>query len=178
MLSTLVPWDARRDANPDTRVLLPPPLSKTLFGVGRDRYDYDRFTDTASVIGADPDGSGRTLVIGVTADGAAAAYPFEVVAAAGDVNDVVGETPVVIAVGPGGTLVAYDRRVDDTTRRFRRVDRRTLMAGGSRWLVDRGLAVDGPHEEAQLRRANDVPPLFKFAWVDFHPETRMYGEES
>lgn len=176
--STLVPWEAWRDANPDTRVLLPPPLSKTLFDIGGDRYDYNRFTDTASIIGADADGSGRTLVIGVTADGAAAAYPFEAVAMAGVVNDVVGETPVVVAVGPGGTLVAYDRRVGDTALRFRRVDQRTLTAGGSRWLIDRGFAVDGPHEGTQLRRANDVPPLFRFAWVAFHPETRIYGEES
>lgn len=178
--STLVPWDAWQDAHPDTRVLLPPPLSTTLYDIGGDEYEYARFTDTAPIIGEDADGPAttRTLVIGVAADGEAAAYPLEAVQAAGVVNDVVGETSVVVAAGPGGTLVAYERRVDGETLRFQRADERSLTAGGSRWLVDRGLAVDGPHDGTQLRRANDVPPLFRFAWEDFHPGTRIYGEGS
>ncbi len=176
--SRLVTWRSWKEAHPETRVLLPPPLSKTIYEHADDNYEYGRFTDTAPIIGEERDGqaAGRNLVIGVAADGAAVAYPFDAVAAAGVVNDVVDETPVVVAVGPAGTLVAYERRVDGTTLRFHREDDRTLAAGGSRWLVDRGLAVDGPYEGTTLRRANDLPPLFRFAWPDFHPESRIYGD--
>lgn len=177
--STLEPWASWRNAHPQTRVLLPPPLSGTLYPIGGEEYEYARFTETAPIIGEDSDRgvAGRTLVIGVAAGDEAVAYPFEAVAAVGAVNDVVGGTPVVVAVGPGGTLVAYERRVEGETLRFRRMDEETLAAGGSRWLVGRGVAVDGPFEGIGLRRANDVPPLFRFAWEDFHPDTRVYGED-
>lgn len=177
--STLVPWDQWQSDHPDTEVLLPTPLSKPRYGVSGARSTYGRFTDTAPIIGEDADGSatGRTLVIGISADGESVAYPFEAVQAAGVVNDVVGEIPVVVAAGSGGTLVAYERRIDGETLRFRLADDDTLRAGGSRWLLQRGLAVDGPYEGTQLRRANDLPPLFRFAWVDFHPNTSIYGED-
>ncbi|MFB6362382.1 MAG: DUF3179 domain-containing (seleno)protein, partial [Halobacteriales archaeon] len=164
--------------HPDTSVLLPPPLSKTIHATGGENYEYGRFTDTAPIIGEDPDDqtTGRNLVIGVAAGGAAVAYPFEEVKAAGVVNDVVGQTPVVVAVGSAGTLVAYERQVDGDTLRFHLEDERTLAAGGSRWLVGRGLAVDGPYEGTTLRRANDLPPLFQFAWMDFHPNSRIYEQ--
>lgn len=177
--STLEPWGAWREAHPDTRVLLPPPFSKSLFDIAGDDYEYNRYTETKPVIGNDAGGSsaGQTLVIGIVADGEATAYPFERVAGAGVVNDRVGDTPVVVAVSSGGSLVAYVRRNDGETLRFRRVADEFMAAGGSRWLIDRGRAVEGPLEGVQLRRANDVPPLFRFAWEDFHPDTRIYGEE-
>ncbi|MDZ7701886.1 MAG: DUF3179 domain-containing (seleno)protein [Halobacteriales archaeon] len=176
--STLEPWGSWRASHPDTRVLLPPPHSKSLYEIGGKDYEYARFTDTAPLIGEDADGfgAGRTLVIGVARGGEAVAYPFEAVVEAGVVNDIVGGTPVVVAVGPGGTLVAYERRTEGSTLRFRRGDGKTLLAGGSRWLVERGVALDGPFEGVGLRRANDVPPLFRFAWEDFHPGTRIFGD--
>jgi hypothetical protein len=178
--STLAPWEDWRTAHPDTQVLLPPPISTTLYEVGGGRFEYDRFADTEPIIGEDADefGAGRTLVIGITADGTATAYPFEAVRDAGVVNDVVGDTPVVVTTAPGGTLVAYRRDLESERLRFRRHDERTLLGGGSRWIVERGVAVDGPFEGVQLRRANEVPPLFRFAWEEFHPETRIYGEDS
>lgn len=178
--STLESWASWRAAHPDTEVLLPPPLSATQHDIHEPTYGYDRYEASAAIIGEDPGGpgadAGRTLVVGVTADDEATAYPFETVAAAGVVNDVVGGRPVAVAVAPGGTLVAYDRRVGDETLRFRGVDETRLVAGGSRWLVGRGVAVDGPYEGTVLRRANDVPPLFRFAWEAFHPDTEVYGE--
>lgn len=176
--STLTTWESWQGSNPDTEVLLPPPLSETIWAVHARSYSYDRFTESAAIIGEDDDvkGTGRTLVIGIQADGEAKAYPFEAVAAAGVVNDVVGDVPVVVAVATDGTLVAYDRRVDGDTLRFRRGEDSTLRAGCSRWLVGPGIAIDGPYDGVTLRRANELPPLFKFAWVDFYPDTGIYGE--
>lgn len=175
--STLETWGSWQDAHPGTQVLLPPPLSTPLYTTNEESYGYDRFTETAPLIGEDENGpdQGRTLVIGVATETAAVAYPFSVVQAAGLVNDTVGELPVVVATGPDGSLVAYDRRVQGEILQFRRTDDPSMRAGESRWLIDRGLAVDGPFEGVQLRLANDLPPLFRFAWADFHPRTRIYG---
>jgi len=56
-----------------------------------------------------------------TAD-AAVAYPFESVESAGIINDVVAEKALVIADGPSVTVIAYSRRVEEETVRFRRAN--------------------------------------------------------
>ena len=38
-----------------------------------------------------------------------------------------------------------------------------------------GRAVDGPFEGRNLTQANEVSPEFFFAWLDFHPDTEVYG---
>jgi hypothetical protein len=38
-----------------------------------------------------------------------------------------------------------------------------------------GQAVDGPHEGVTLPRANEVSPLFFFAWKEFNPDTAVHG---
>ena len=183
--STLTSWGAWREEHPETEVLLPPPLSGTVgasdsvqnysrdpyagygeierIGVGYNDVDDDRLHPKA-------------LVVGVEHGGAARAYPFTAVENAGGVvNDDVGGLPVVVATDPGGSLVAYERTVDGDSLRFERADDRHLRAGGSRWRVVSGRAVDGPLEGARLRRANDVSPEFWFAWAQFHPDTEVYG---
>jgi len=183
--STLTSWGAWREEHPGTQVLLPPPISGTVgetdsvqdysrdpyegygevsrIGVGYNDFEDDRLHP-------------KTLVIGVENGDVARAYPFPAVESAGGVvNDSVGGLPVVVATDPGESLVAYERTVEGETLAFERVDERHLRAGGSRWRVVSGRAVDGPFEGTQLRRANDVSPEFWFAWAQFHPETELYG---
>jgi hypothetical protein len=81
-----------------------------------------------------------------------------------------------VATGPDGTLVAYDRRVDGRTLTFSAGDGDHLRAGGSRWRVLTGDAVDGPFEGATLSRANERSPMFWFAWAEFHPDTALYED--
>lgn len=118
----------------------------------------------------------RAIVIGVVDDDEARAYPLSAVEADAPVNDVVGDRPVVVSVGRNRTLRAYDRRVDGTTLRFRASsDDGVVRAGGSRWRVATGDALDGPYEGRQLASAADGSQLYWAAWLQFHPETTVHG---
>jgi hypothetical protein len=182
--SSLTTWSEWRSTHPETRILLPPPHSGAL-----DRYDreFDYFEpkygygEESQLVGRDSfDGElhPKTMVIGVESGGTARAYPFPVVTAEGVLNDRVGDLPVVVAPSPDGTLVAYDRRVAGQTRRFEAAGDGHLAAAGSRWERPTGLAVDGPHEGRQLRRASDHPPMFWTGWSSFNPDTEVYGQPS
>jgi hypothetical protein len=178
--ASLTTWSEWRDSHPDTRVLLPPPASATV--AGRDsRVDYADskygYEEEAQVVGYDA-ADGYALVVGVVHGGEAVAYPFEAVQEAGVVNDRVGDLPVVVAATSGGSLVAYERVVGGETLRFAVVDDRHLRAGGSRWARTTGRAVDGPHEGTRLVRASERSPLFHRAWVDFHPDSRLWSPTS
>ncbi len=175
--SSLSTWGEWRESHPDTLVLLPPPGSGTVadresnFDYADSKYNYE---GEAQVVGYDAAAS-YTLVVGVVHGGEAVAYPFEAVREAGVVNDRVGGLPVVVAATPGGSLVAYERTVDGETLRFAVADGRHLRAGGSRWERTTGRAVDGPHEGERLSPANERSPLFRRAWEDFHPESRVWS---
>jgi len=181
--STLTTWDEWREANPETVVLRPPPESGTVVGeVSRDysRNPYVGY-DSSRRIGVGTDGFDddrlhpKAVVLGITHEGTAKAYPLERVAEAGVVNDDVNGLPVVV-VADGDTLVGYVREVDGERLRFEADGDGFVRAGGSRWRVATGEAVDGPHEGTRLEQANDVSAKFWFAWLDFHPETALYGE--
>ncbi|MFC7229497.1 DUF3179 domain-containing protein [Salinirubellus salinus] len=180
--STLSSWGEWRTAHPETRVLLPPPGSVAVDGrrgqvrdYGDSKYGYET---QSQLVGFDSDGEGlgeRTLVAGVDHEGVARAYPFPVVRGEDVVNDRVGGLPVVVALAPGGTLVAYDRRVDGGTLRFEAADDRHLCAGGSRWERTTGRAADGPYDGARLAPTAAHTAMFWSAWVAFHPDTTVYG---
>lgn len=179
--STMTSWGAWKGEHPDTEVLLPPPHSNTLRGrdATRDyatpKYSYG---DEDQLIGLDShDGElhPNTLVVGVSNDGEAKAYPFPAVREDDVVNDEVGGKPVVVTVTTTGTLVAYDRRVAGVVPTFRAHDPEHLRAGGSRWCRESGRAVDGPHEGRRLSPASPVPAMFWLGWSGFHPETDVYG---
>ena len=177
--SSLVTWGEWRESHPDTRVLLPPPGSVSVTG-RESRVDYAdskyNYEGETQVVGYDATAA-YTLVVGVVHGGEAVAYPFEAVRATGVVNDRVGGLPVVVVATPGGSLVAYERTVDGETLRFSAADERHLRAGGSRWELTTGRAVDGPHEGTRLARANDRSPLFRRAWEDFHPGSRLWSRD-
>ncbi|WP_247009205.1 DUF3179 domain-containing protein [Halorientalis litorea] len=184
--SSLTTWGAWRGDHPETRVLLPPPESGTITDArarnyARDPYEnYDeirRVGITGSDNNADDRLHPKTVVVGVSTADAARAYPLDRVESAGIVTDSVGDLPVVVTTDPGGSLVAYDRRVDGESLAFAAAeDDAFLAAGGSRWRVVSGEAVDGPYEGRRLSRANDRSPLFWFAWAEFNPDTGVYGE--
>lgn len=185
--SSLTTWGEWRAAHPETVVLRPPPESDTVRDDGGVRnYAKNPYAgyEVSSAVGL----SGRqfqdgrlhpkTTVVGVSDGGAAVAYPLPAVQREGVVNDTVGDLPVVVAATEAGTLVAYTRRVEGETLTFERADAGHLRAGGSRWRVTTGTAVDGPHEGTTLTQANEASPMFFFAWKDFNSETTVYGAES
>jgi hypothetical protein len=181
--ATLTTWGEWKTAHPDTEVLAPPPVSGTIRGRQTRRYDVNPYTSyqSSSAIGigfndeVDERLHPKTSVIGVTAGGVARAYPFDTVSSAEVVNDHVADLPVVVAATTDGTLVAYVRRIDGMTVEFER-DGEVLVAGGSRWDIVTGRALDGPHEGTVLTRANDRSPMFWFAWADFNPGTEIFGD--
>jgi hypothetical protein len=180
--STITTWRTWREEHPDTEVLLPPPASNTITGRESRNYDvnpYDGYDESAriGIGGPNPDDRlhPKTSVLGVATDDAAKAYPrVDVQDADGVVNDTVGDLPVVVATADD-SLFAYVRRVDGETLEFGR-DGDALTAGGSRWSVVSGEAMDGPGEGTTLERANDRSQMFWFAWADFFPETEIYGQ--
>ncbi len=204
--ATITSWVAWRKSHPNTAVLLPPPASGTSNWreIQRDytRNPYRGYADNNEIgmgrntlpeteISLHP----KTHVLGITGDGTAKAYPLNVVRSEGVVNDTVGSRPVVVSIAADETtLVAYDRRVglaietphesetsspavdQSTVLAFERSSATHLRAGGSRWLIATGRAVDGPYEGTKLARATNRAQLFWFAWLDFHPETSVYGQ--
>ncbi len=182
--SALTTWGAWRSEHPATQVLLPPPFSDTIAGddlVLRDYASrpYSRWDDSQEV------GPGSTfdddrlhpkaIVLGIAVDDDATAYPLSDLSDAEVVNDTVGGEPVVVTVTPDERLVAYYRAVDGERFRFELAGDGTMRAGGSRWERSSGCVVDGPHEGTCLHRANDLPPLFWFSWLDFNPETDLFA---
>jgi hypothetical protein len=181
--ASLTTWNAWRADHPATTVLLPPPHSGTVGGYGDRRFDYfaPRYSyDEGVLVGYERNGSElhpQELVVGVEHEGVARAYTFRALAREDVVHDTVGGRPVVVAAAPGGTLVAYDRRVSGVTLRFESDGDVFLRGGGSRWRRTTGVAVDGPHAGTRLARANEFPPMFWLGWSEFTPETTVYGRD-
>lgn len=188
--STVTQLGTWREENPDTRVLLPPPRSGTVDG-RTFNYNHDRFSVYYASRGIGRQGNGQTpvddrlhpkmQVLGVAIDGTVRAYPYDAVKDAGVVNDWVGTVPVVVAARGdrsvstlSGTLVAYDRRVDNETLQFRAIADGDLWGGASRWSLITGRATNGPYEGTRLTPVG-TPPMFWFVWRDRHPETTVWS---
>jgi hypothetical protein len=179
--SSFTTWGDWQSQYPETTVLLPPPISDTVRGRVVRGYTFDPYEgyDRSDRVGVGANDSvddrmhPKTTVLGVTDDELARAYTLETVRQAGVVNDTVGDLPVAVT-NRTDALFAYDRRVDGQTLTFERADDRHLRAGGSRWQIISGQAVDGPFEGTRLEQANDRSQMFWFAWADFHPETEIY----
>ena len=142
---------------------------------------------------ADPRFPALSRVVGVSLDGEDKAYPFGVLEQERAVNDLVGDTPVVVLWGGDtadaldassiaesqaiGTGIAFDRRVDERTLTFSSVgdDRFTDAETSTTWNL-LGQAVDGPLQGEQLvtvSHRND----FWFAWASFFPDAPVYGAD-
>jgi hypothetical protein len=125
----------------------------------------------------------RTLVAGLTINGAAKAYPVDEVRKSRLILDQLGGTPVFLITGDDGKSVrAFERVVDGRTLEFfvKADESPAPVAGqlvdaetGSAWDFT-GLAVSGPLAGKRLRK---VPVLldYWFDWKLYHPETAYYS---
>lgn len=120
----------------------------------------------------------RDLVVGLALDGKAKAYPLTVLRDQTPITDVVGSTPVLVAVAADGNSVrAFDRRLDGHTLQLYAVvdtDPPAFFDAGSGSQFDfRGVAVSGPLAGRSLRR---IPALteFWFDWNQYHPDSGLY----
>jgi hypothetical protein len=120
----------------------------------------------------------RTLVIGVTANNASRAYPFDALQKQSPILDDLGGRPIFLVVGDDKKSVrAYERLVDGRKLEFfvkqggsglRLVDAET----GSEWDFT-GKATVGQLSGRQLQK---VPVLsdYWFDWKAYHPQTSVY----
>jgi hypothetical protein len=184
--SRLTTWETWRQAHPDSEVLLPSPRSETVHGPVRINYSVDLYSRQVELAeqGYSPDresADGRlppyTEVVGVSHDGQATAYAEFVVDLHEPVNDSVGDLPVLVATLADRSFVVYDRRVDGRELTFEDADDDFARAGGSRWNITTGRAVDGPHAGQRLDPVESATRMFYFAWLDFHPETAVFGRD-
>lgn len=107
-------------------------------------------------------------------DGEARAYPLRILNRHQVVNDAFGGPLLVTYCPLCGSGITAERTGGGETLPFGRADDDHLAAGGSRWRIATGRAVDGPHEDERLAPATGKSRLFWFAWLDFHPDTGVY----
>jgi uncharacterized protein DUF3179 len=128
----------------------------------------------------------RDVVIGLTIDGAARAYPWETFAKQSPVLDRVNGTPLLLALGPDGkSFRVFASRIDGRDAEFfLQGDTTADAAAGKKdgTLLDtttasqwnfQGCATSGP---AQGKCLDRIPALkdYWFDWRNYHPDTTVY----
>ena len=132
----------------------------------------------------------RTLVIGITTDQIARAYPFSALQKQNPIIDVLGHTAIMILLGEDNRSVrAFERTVDGRELEFfaRTPDGKGSESGsqselqgfqlidketGSNWSFE-GTAVAGPLLGHQLRKVVVLEDYW-FDWRIYHPDTSVY----
>jgi hypothetical protein len=119
----------------------------------------------------------RELMLGMTVGNAARAYPLKRVEEEHVVQDRVGETPVVLVVGPDGVSVrAFVSRVKGQDTQFFRAQQGAWSlvdsAGASTWDF-RGCAISGPAQGTCLEPVGVVKDYW-FDWRNYHSDTSVY----
>jgi hypothetical protein len=120
----------------------------------------------------------RDVLIGLQMGGVSRAYPFKTILAQSPIQDRLGGTPILLAVGPDGKSVrVFVSRVAGAEVEFFR------KAGTSEWaLLDsssgsewnfQGCAVNGPAQGMCLERLNGIKD-FWFDWRNYHADTTVY----
>jgi hypothetical protein len=128
----------------------------------------------------------RDVVIGLTLDGAARAYPWEAFVKQSPVLDRVNGTPLLLALGPDGkSFRVFISRIDGHDAEFflQGEDPANASAEKKAWkLLDaltasqwnfQGCATSGP---AQGKCLDRIPALkdYWFDWRNYHPDTTVY----
>jgi hypothetical protein len=128
----------------------------------------------------------RDVVVGLTINGAARAYPWETLAKQSPVVDHVNGTPLLLVLGPDGkSFRVFVSRIDARDAEFflQGEDPAETSAEKKPWaLVDattasqwnfQGCATSGP---AQGKCLDRIPALkdYWFDWRNYHPETTVY----
>jgi hypothetical protein len=128
----------------------------------------------------------RDVVVGLTINGVARAYPWETFAKQSPVVDHVNGTPLLLVLGPDGkSFRVFVSRIDardaefflqgdDTTDTSAEKKAWTLVdaATASQWNFQ-GCATSGP---AQGKCLDRIPALkdYWFDWRNYHPDTTVY----
>ena len=166
---------------PNGRVLKPD--EKIVAKNEYERVDWEaRYEKLRVVEGTDIDKrlAPRTLVMGITLGGKSVAYPLSALQKQSPIIDMVGTTPIVVALGEDNRSVrAFERTVegrrleffqkkDDKNPGFQLIDAET----GSTWNFE-GKATSGPLAGRQLKKVFLLEDYW-FDWRIYHPDTAIY----
>jgi len=120
----------------------------------------------------------RTLVVGITVNGVAKAYPFDALVKQSLILDELAGDSIFIVIGDDKRSVrAYERTVDGrklefflqpSTGSLTLVDAET----GSEWDFT-GKAIRGPFSGRQLKKVAVLSDYW-FDWTTYHPDTMIY----
>jgi hypothetical protein len=118
----------------------------------------------------------KEIILGFNQDGIYKAYKQNDIESNIILNDFIGEIPIVLVSLFSQNSRAFERTIDDQILDFVYVDNKiTDTLTNSEWNYD-GLSISGKYEGKQLERI-PIEPGFWFAWVAFHPETLVFGDE-
>lgn len=118
----------------------------------------------------------RTLVVGVSIDGRAKAYPFSAIEKQAPILDTVGVTDIVVILAEDGRSVrAFERTVNGRKLEFlEKPDTKEIVDAetGSVWDFS-GRAVGGELAGAELKKIGVLKDYW-FDWKTYNPETQLY----
>ena len=118
----------------------------------------------------------KEIILGFNQDDIYKAYKQNDIESNIILNDSIGEIPVMLVSLFSQNSRAFERTIDDQILDFVYVDNKiTDTLTNSEWNYD-GLSISGKYEGKQLERI-PIEPGFWFAWVAFHPETLVFGDE-
>jgi hypothetical protein len=121
----------------------------------------------------------KEFVIGVEQNGDSVAYPYGLLNDIPVVNDIVGETPVLVVFNPDtGSGWVFERRLNGQILTFSQTDGLGLIDAetGTIWDGLTGQATEGPLADKTLTRMKSTAS-FWFGWKDWYPDTRIYSAE-
>jgi hypothetical protein len=121
----------------------------------------------------------KEFVIGVEHEEIAIAFPFSVLNEEPVVNYQNGDIALLVVFNANsGTGIVFERSIDNQVLTFEPVDGLNLQDKETQSIWDglNGLAIEGSFEGKELKRIKSTSS-FWFGWVDFFPETEVYGIE-
>jgi len=151
--SQTIPWGSWKAQYPDTLFMTN--------GAGRMKFVGERFFPG--------------YVIGVALGDNAIAFPYELAAQAGVINDNLGEVPVAAVVNRDTQAVGvFARAINEQTLTLHWDDENLRdEETGSTWDPTLGIAIAGTLKGEALRPIPYVP-AFPSAWADFYPQSEFY----
>ena len=175
--AVMTTWEEWRILHPETLAIV-----KGDFG-NQDPYLNYYYSDSAGVLGStlfDNRLGVKEFVIGVDVSGEAVAFPFSVLNDEPVVNYEIGDVPIVVVFNPesGGGVVWNRKMTNGQILSFDEIGDGMIrdLETGSLWNGFTGVAVRGDLAGLSLSSVKSTQS-FWFGWIDFYPDTEVYGIE-